>query len=419
LAGTILAVGLIVFLAYFFAALFERTKLPDVLSLLLLGVLLGPVTGLVTPEAFGKMGGVMSTIALVVILFESGTSLETAVLVRALRPTMGLTLITFVATLFIVAMVGQYLLHLSWIMSFTLGAICGGTSSATVIPLVKILKLQEPVSTILVIESALTDVLCIVVSFALMEGAAQGGLDAGHMAGAIVASIVCAGLIGVSGGLAWLLVVNAVRQFPHTAFSTCAYACVLYGMAEWLGFSGGIAALAFGMTLTNAPNTALIRLPIFHQREVGALSTDDKSFFLEIIFLLKTFFFVFVGVSIKFSDLWLILFAALVVATVYLTRTVIVRFTVVPLDAGWEASAITSLLAPKGLAAAVLASLPLRRGLEGGEAMENFTYMVVLLSTLATATLIPAVPRSLGARICRRFFSKRPDVAVEESAGAG
>jgi cell volume regulation protein A len=45
MAEIVLVIGLLVFLAHFFTALFRRTRIPDVLLLLLLGVVLGPLTG--------------------------------------------------------------------------------------------------------------------------------------------------------------------------------------------------------------------------------------------------------------------------------------------------------------------------------------------------------------------------------------
>src|SRR5262245_36526636 len=80
MAETILFIGLIVFLAHFFVALFRKTKVPDVLWLTLLGLLLGPVTHEVRPESFGQAGSVISTIALVLILFESGMTLDPLVI---------------------------------------------------------------------------------------------------------------------------------------------------------------------------------------------------------------------------------------------------------------------------------------------------------------------------------------------------
>lgn len=415
MAGTILAVGLVVFFAHFFAALFERTRVPDVLSLILLGMLLGPATGLATPASFGAMGGVMSTVALVVILFESGMSLETSAMLKAWKPTLGLALGTFVVTVVIISLVGVYLMGFSWTVALMLGSICSGISAATVLPLVKILKLRDPASTIIVIETALAEMLCIVMAFALLEAAQLGKLETGKIVGSVFASIICAGLIGIAGGLGWLLVLNAVRQFPNTAFTTCAYACVLYGVTELLHFSGAIAALAFGFALTNIQGTAITELPMFHKRELGILTEGDKKFFLEIIFLLKTFFFVYLGVSIQFTDVRLMALAGLVVLAVYLARTILVRVAVGGASPGWEESAMLTALVPKGLAAAVLASYPLRMGLADGEVIQSFTYMVVLLSTLLTAALIPAAKHRVGARASRWLFLKRPMDAAEET----
>ena len=44
-------VGLIIFAAHFFTALFERTRVPDVLPLIILGILVGPIFDIVS-QAF-------------------------------------------------------------------------------------------------------------------------------------------------------------------------------------------------------------------------------------------------------------------------------------------------------------------------------------------------------------------------------
>jgi cell volume regulation protein A len=51
-------------------------------------------------------------------------------------------------------------------------------------------------------------------------------------------------------------------------------------------------------------------------------------------------------------------------------------------------AAVTSMMAPKGLAAAVLAALPLEKGIQGGELIRDTTYMVVLVSITLTALLV-------------------------------
>ena len=42
IASSVLSVGLLVFIAHFFTALFEKTKVPDVLPLIIIGIIIGP-----------------------------------------------------------------------------------------------------------------------------------------------------------------------------------------------------------------------------------------------------------------------------------------------------------------------------------------------------------------------------------------
>jgi NhaP-type Na+/H+ and K+/H+ antiporter len=55
-------------------------------------------------------------------------------------------------------------------------------------------------------------------------------------------------------------------------------------------------------------------------------------------------------------------------------------------------AAITITMVPKGLAAAVLASLPLQQGVVGGEVIRDVSYMVVLVSISLTAALVITLP---------------------------
>lgn len=401
MAEIVLVIGLLVFLAHFFTALFRRTRVPDVLLLLLLGVLLGPVTGWVKPADFGQTGGVVSMFALIVILFESGIDLRPQVILRAWRPTLGLTFLTFLVTIGCAYLTGVHLLGLSPMLAWILGATVGGTSAAVVIALVKSLKVADPGGTVLVMESALGDVLCIVILLGLVEAAALGSLHAGKMIGSIFASLVCAGIIGMLGGFVWLAVLNTVRQFPNSTFTTLAFLFILYGVSDMLGFSGAIAALAFGATLTNHR-----QMDFLHQRklDLGAISDADVDFFMEILFLLKTFFFIYMGVSIRFTDLRLIAIAAVFTLAVFLLRIPIVRIVFPRGSVDWKDAALMTFMVPKGLVSAVLASIPVERGLPGAEIIRDFTYMVVLLSVCLTAVLIPLSHTPLLAPFYRRLL---------------
>ena len=48
-------------------------------------------------------------------------------------------------------------------------------------------------------------------------------------------------------------------------------------------------------------------------------------------------------------------------------------------------------MVPKGLAAAVLAGIPMQQGVVGGELVRDLTYAVVLISIVTASVLIPMI----------------------------
>src|SRR3954465_15861585 len=153
-AANILVVGFLIFVAHAFMGLFSRTRVPDVLLLTIIGILLGPVLHLVTPENFGAVGPVFATVTLVIILFEAGLSIDLKILRGVVRSTLTLTFTNFLLTLMAVGIAAHYLLHLDFRMTFTLGAIIGSTSPAVIVPLAR--------------QSAVSDVLSIVVAMGFL-----------------------------------------------------------------------------------------------------------------------------------------------------------------------------------------------------------------------------------------------------------
>jgi len=70
LAGGIIAIG---FLGNY---LFERTGFPDMILLLVLGIIIGPLTGLVNAGAVMPLAPYLAALALVFILFDGGMAMN-------------------------------------------------------------------------------------------------------------------------------------------------------------------------------------------------------------------------------------------------------------------------------------------------------------------------------------------------------
>lgn len=387
IAPVIVFVGVLVFLAHIFTAIFSRTRVPDVLLLIIIGICVGPVLGLASPEHFGTVGPILTTVTLIIILFESGTALELMSLRSAVGGAMALATVTFFISMGAVAGLVLWLTDLELIPAFILGAIVGSISEAIVIPLVKQLRMRKDSQTMLSLESSVNDVLSIVITIALVEAYLLGEFQWAAVAGSLVAAFLVAVVVGVAGAFIWSRLLNRIHAIKNAMFTTAAFVFIIYGVVEILGFNGAIAALAFGITIGNVES---IRFYIFRRpqaTEVEGLNPSEKAFFSEVAFLLKTFFFVYLGISLELISGWLIQLALILTAIIFLLRVPAVKVTVRKSIPARDAS-IVAIMVPKGLAAAVLAIIPLQAGVLGGELIKNVTYGVVLSSIVFTSIML-------------------------------
>lgn len=417
--GLVIAIiGLLIFAAHLFTEIFSRKRIPDVLLLMIIGLIIGPVFGLVKPEDLGSVAGVFTTVTLVIILFESGTQLNFNTLLNSIRGTAKLTLINFFATMAIVAVLGL-IIKVDILTSLMLGAILGGTSSAVVIPMVGQLKISKKGGTILILESAFSDVLCIVFAWAFMQAIQSGSMNVGRVIGEIISSFILATVIGVIAAILWSYVLDRVRHVKNSILTTPAFVFIVYGLNEWLGFSGAIAALAFGIGMANIDsmyNSGVLMKKLF-KAEPAKLNEVEKQLFSEVVFLLKTFFFIYIGISIKLDHFLPILFGFIITLVLFALRIFIVKASVhgekdsIPL----EDKLFMSGIVPKGLAAAVLATIPLQRGIAGGEMIQNIVFAVILFSIIFTSILVPVMEKNNAiSRLYKKCFTKKDEPSITE-----
>ncbi|MBS4012703.1 MAG: cation:proton antiporter [Bacteroidetes bacterium] len=398
-------VGFLIFAAYLFAEFFRSKNIPDVLLLIIIGLVVGPITGLLNQSMFGHIGSVFSNITLVIILFEGGTNLKAEIIKQALRGTAKITLINFLTSTFLTGFITYYFFDFDPILSFMLGAFLGGTASAIIIPMVAQLKMASNSKTILVLESAVTDVLCVVVGLAFFEAFKLGEVKLFSLFGSLVSGFLFSIILGFLGGLVWSFLLNKVRSINNSIFTTPAFVFIMFGISELLGFNGAITALIFGITLANIELLPLNQIQKYTRFTPNSLNETEKVFFAEVVFLLKTFFFVYIGISIVLTDYFSLSIGLLLTCVYYFIRVFIVNISVsnrIPKPD----RIIMSMMVPKGLAAAVLASLPYQAGIEGGELIQNITYSAVLFSIVANSLLIFANSRVPAVRAVYGLFFK-------------
>ena len=403
-ALTIVFVGCTIFLSHWFAALFARTKIPDVLWLFIIGLLIGPVFGWAKPESFGGVGPVFTTITLVFILFESGIDQRLEPLINSLSGTAKITTYNFVGTCLVAGSIAYFNTDLGVLRSLMLGSIVGGTSSAVVTTLARQFPMTKRSSTILVLESAFSDVYTLAVPLTLLTAYKIGKVDVAFVTGQMIAAFILAAMLGIAGAFGWSILLNRMRTLQNTVFTTPAFVFVIYGIVELLNYSGPIAALAFGITLGNIDvlgppimRNAISRKPI-------SLNDNERAFFSEAVFLLRTFFFVYIGLSVRLYDWWPFALGAIITGALFLIRIPIVRFSV-PRDTPLKDAAFMAAMIPKGLGAAVLASLPAQQGVPGGEMIQSVVFSIILCTTMLTTVLTFLVDKTWLSNVYTWIFS--------------
>jgi NhaP-type Na+/H+ or K+/H+ antiporter len=382
----IIALGLFIFWGHYLSGVFERRSIPDVLGLMLIGMLIGPVFHLVDPKSFGQFGSLFSNLVLIFILFESGTDLKISEVKESFKDSAGITTIGFLFTWITIAVLCMLIFDLPIITSLFIGSTLGGTSSAVVVGLVKKIAVKPKTSATLIMESAETDIFTLAIPLSTLGLMMTGEIHANRIVGDFVSSLVIALVIGIGGAFLWSFIINKAPTLKTTKFSTPAFLFLLYGLTEYLNFSGPLTALSFGIAIGNLQYFEPKILKEIIPNQSIVLPDEEKTFFSEMVFLLRTFFFVFIGVSIQIRRLDWLFWGALITLAVYLVRILAVKI-IVDKNTPLLDKTVMSFMIPKGLGAAVIATLPLQQGHADGAIIQSICFSVILFSTIYCAAL--------------------------------
>ena len=395
--GLIIAIiGLMIFAAHLFSSIFSKRRIPDVLFLILIGLVIGPLTHWVDSEKLTLMGSILSAVTLVLILFESGIQLSFNNLKDSFKPSLKLTALNFVVSAIAVWLVVWLVLKVDPVISLMMGCVLGGTASAVVIPTVRQLKMSQKSATILILEAAIGNVFSIVLALALLHAIKSRHVEFGMIFGDIFSSFILATLIGLLGAIFWALILDKVREIKYSVLTTPAFVFIIYGINEWMGYSGAIAALAFGIGMANIDGIYDGLLKKVIKKRPANLNDTERALFSELVLLLKTFFFVYVGMSIQLYAWQPIVIGLALTVLLYALRIPVVRLAVqnkyqIPTQERMYMSVTT----PKGLTAAVLATQAMAfiPDVETGFFIRNIVFSVILFSIVINSILIPLIAR--------------------------
>ena len=128
--------------------------------------------------------------------------------------------------------------------------------------------------------------------------------------------------------------------------------------------------------------------------ETDPISSSARAFFSQISFFVKTFFFVYIGLLLSLTELTPVILGILITAAVFFIRPISVALTLRSQD-HYEDRAIMESMVPKGLAAAVLAQIPLQMGIPGAEKIVT-PVIAVIFFTIVMTTLLVSMTKYFG-----------------------
>ncbi len=349
LASVILLIG------FLGQIIFKKTNIPDILWLLLFGILL---SFLITPsqkELLTHFAGPFGTLALVIILFNSGMEFDLAKFSEGVPRGILLTIVAFFLSVGVTAGVMCFFLGWPPLYGLLLGVAVGGTSSGVIIPIITRLKVSDFLKSVLTVESIATDILVIIFAISLIDLIATGTTNPFDALKNIIAAFSIGTSIGLIGALLWLFFLVKVEREIRSYLLDFTVVLLLYVFTEFIGGSGAIAALTFGLILGNTGSVRkVIKIP-----EQVKLSRGEKMFYDELNFFVRTFFFVYLGLMFSFSSLKLLMVGLLLVILFVIERVLAVYISLYKSGLQDSEKNIASVLFGRGLSAAVVSQMPL------------------------------------------------------------
>lgn len=395
ITGALIIVG---FLANYF---FDRIKIPDALILMLIGILLGPVANtyfpdsavaqLFNPSAFLQASGFMASLAILMIMFQTGLTLDIKRVLVEVPKSFAYATIHYTLTAAITAVVAHIILGWSWLFSWMLGFLLGGTSAAVVIPLASRIGLNKEEVDLVELESTITNVYNLVLVMALAQFVVAASTDWKAPISSILSAFSIAIVVGAVFGYLWAELFHRIERAKFSYMVTFAVTLLLYAFVEAFGGNGALAVLVFGVVMANHKAISAVRLASVYQLHS------------EITFFIRVFFFVLLGVifqptlDIKVWALAITISAASYFARLYAGKKL-----------GLEHPHEVAILLPRGLGAAVISALLLQ--------MFDSTVYESFAATMMQVTSITILWTNVLASILVYLSMKQRVKSVEEQA---
>ncbi len=367
-------------------------RVPGIVFLLPLGILLGPDgLGLIRPQALGVGLEVFVSIAVAVILFEGGLNLRLEELSQVSRSLRNLVTVGVGLTLLGGSAAAHYLGEFPWPIAFLYGSLVVVTGPTVVTPILRRVRLQSSVSTLLEGEGVLIDPIGAILAVVVLQVVVSGQTDLVSAVEQLALRLVVGTGIGAIAG--WLMGAFLLwsRQYMTEELRNSvvlAQALAVFVLAQSLVSESGLMAVVIAGLVVR--QTAVIA-----ERSVRQFHSQLVVLAISVLFILLT-------ASLSLEAVFALGWGALatVIFLMLVMRPLSVWICTGSSDLGWREKMFVAWMGPRGIVAASVASLfallLTERGITGGEALKALVFLTIGVTVMVQGLTAVRLARWLG-----------------------
>ena len=369
LAGLVLFVGLLA------EWLFQKTHIPDVLWMVVLGIIMQLTVPGAARNGIDDVAALFITFALLFIVFEGASKIPFNHLKQYFTSSVRMSLLNFVGG-FIVGLALGKLGGLSWPVSVILGCIVPVLSGGIIGQIQNYVPTAAGTGTLLAFEAALTDVISVlgVVTMVSFNNFTLSGF-----LNKILVFLILSAAMGFLLALLWAKLLKTWIT-THSYILTIAFILLVWSTTEYVGANGSVAVMAFALTLGNMKR--LMRVVKDKVDDKPILHGQAKHFYSELSFMIRSFLFVWMGLIVNFGQPLFLFLGLVICVLLFFVRSYSVR-ALHGISA--KDKLYASVLAPKDITPIVLASLPVQANIAGSKPLLNIAIGLKITSIIKTA----------------------------------
>ncbi len=381
---TIAMIGLVAFGCQWLA---WRVRLPAILFLLGAGIILGPLTSVLSPdELFGELLFPLISLSVAIILFEGSLTLDFGEIRSQRAVVQRMILLGSAVTWGVVAVAAHFLLNIEWELSILFGAITVVTGPTVIVPMLRTVRPNRNIANILRWEGILIDplgALLVVVVYEFIVAQSQAaGLSHGFLAFLEILGVGTA--LGLLGGwsLGFILKRGWVPAYLKN-LATLSVVFAIFALSDYLAHESGLLAVTLmGMWLANQKQVRIEEILNFKEN-------------LSVVLISGLF--VLLAARLTLDDIIALGWAPLALLAVMqlIARPAAVWLSSIGSSLNWREKALLSWIAPRGIVAAAVSALFAIRLQEAGYQTAHTLVPLTFSVIIGTVVLQSATSRGL------------------------